>query len=86
MNTDDVVRYFEEKTGVPKDFLEAFVEDGLVCLFPKRWLNDGWGKIMELVYTMDGEWVRDGKNSHWWFDAVWIEGRIADMKAEGEAA
>lgn len=82
ITSDDVVNYFSKETDVPKDRLEASIEDGIIYLKAKQWLGDGWYEIMELVDAMDGEWVKDGKDSHWWFDASWMEARIADMKAE----
>lgn len=83
INPDEVATYFSIETGIAKDSFEVSVDEGIICLKPKRWLEpDKWVKVMELVDAMDGEWEREGEDSHWWFDASWMEARIADMKKE----
>jgi len=80
----DIVHYLSEETGVPEDALVATVDGDEVTLRATKWLDEGWSEIMDYVYAMDGEWIKDGKNSHWVFDVDMIDYRIEDQKLQEE--
>jgi hypothetical protein len=44
------------------EILEGF--DGL-CVKPKRYLGEAWGEINELVRSLGGRWIRNGKQGTW---------------------
>ena len=65
---EKIMAFFAEETGVDKGDLACSIADGDVTLKTTRWLkNEGWAQIMDYVDVFDGEWVKDGKNSHWIF-------------------
>lgn len=77
----DVVWYFaQEIEGLKETDLICTIDGEEVTLKPAHWLDDGWSEIMDYVEDMDGEWVKDGKNSHWVFDVDMIDYRIEDIR------
>jgi hypothetical protein len=81
IKSTDVIWYLtREIEGLKETDLTCTINEGEVTLYPVHWLDDTWGNIMDLVYCFDGEWVKDGKNSHWIFDVEVIDYRIAEER------
>lgn len=76
----DVTEYLVRELGLlPTDIACTLEESHTVIVKPTRWLDD-WETILDYVEVLDGEWVKDGKNSHWAFEYDRIEDRINDEK------
>jgi hypothetical protein len=79
----DVIWYFEKEIpAMPKGSLTCTVEDGdTVVLRPTKWLGEEiWGEVTDWVDSMDGEWIKDSKNSHWTIQVDWIADRVNDAR------
>jgi hypothetical protein len=59
---------FEEKlkaAGVDTSLLN--IEDGeeMILVSPKKFLGDLWGSINETMRSLNGSWIREGRDSRW---------------------
>lgn len=51
--------------GIDVSQLDIEEDDETISISPKKFLGDLWGPINDSMKTVDGTWIRDGRNSRW---------------------
>lgn len=79
IESKDILWYFTHEIEKLKETdLTCTIEGDEVIIRPAHWLDDSWAEVMDYVDAMDGEWVKDRRNSHWVFDIDMIDYRIEE--------
>jgi hypothetical protein len=51
--------------GVDINLIDIELEKEMILIRPKKFLGDLWGAMNDSIRSLNGVWVRDGRNSHW---------------------
>lgn len=75
----DIIRYFTTEYPVlkPTDLTVTIYDDNVI-LSPTKYLQEGWGEIMDCVDAMGGRWIREGlpMRGRWVFPVDRIKERL----------
>jgi len=59
--------------GVDLELVEVEIGEDIITISPKDFLGDQWTPINDSVRSLGGEWVREGRESHWELKASTFE-------------